>query len=207
MSITTYNELQTAVGNWLNRGDLTSRIPEFIALAEARMNRDQRLRTRDSIVRETLAVSSQFKTLPTGFLRMVNCELQTDPVRPLTYATPQQMDVIRNQQQAQAPNHYSIIGTEIELAPVPDASYTLGLIYYSKITALTLPSSTNWLLTAAPDIYLYASLMQSAPYLMNDERLATWGSLYDTLCNEYQESSRGDEVSGSPMAIRSQTIG
>ena len=31
MAITTYSELKTAVGNWLNRDDLTSVIPDFIA--------------------------------------------------------------------------------------------------------------------------------------------------------------------------------
>ncbi len=44
MSISTYAELQTAVGNWLNRADLTARIPEFIELFEARVKRDLRVR-------------------------------------------------------------------------------------------------------------------------------------------------------------------
>ena len=43
MAIGTYSELQTAVANWLDRDDLTDRIQEFIALAEARMNRILRL--------------------------------------------------------------------------------------------------------------------------------------------------------------------
>ena len=43
MAINTYATLQTAVANWLDRSDLTDRIPEFIALAEARMNRTLRL--------------------------------------------------------------------------------------------------------------------------------------------------------------------
>ena len=44
MAIGTYAELQTAVANWLDRGDLTDRIQEFIDLAEARINRNLRLR-------------------------------------------------------------------------------------------------------------------------------------------------------------------
>ena len=38
MAIGTYSELQTAVANWLTRADLTSRIPEAIAMAEAEFN-------------------------------------------------------------------------------------------------------------------------------------------------------------------------
>ena len=43
MAIGTYAELKTAVANWLDRDDLTDRIPEFIALAEAKMNRNLRI--------------------------------------------------------------------------------------------------------------------------------------------------------------------
>ena len=39
MAITTYAELKTAVGDWLNRSDLDSVIPNFISLAEAQFNR------------------------------------------------------------------------------------------------------------------------------------------------------------------------
>jgi hypothetical protein len=43
MAISTYAELQTAVANWLDRDDLTARIPEFITLAEAKIRRVARV--------------------------------------------------------------------------------------------------------------------------------------------------------------------
>ena len=54
MAIGTYAELQTAVANWLDRGDLTERVKEFIDLAEARMNRVLRLQLMVSIDTTTL---------------------------------------------------------------------------------------------------------------------------------------------------------
>ena len=48
MAISTYTELQTAVANWLDRDDLTARIPEFIALTEARFNRLLRVRSMET---------------------------------------------------------------------------------------------------------------------------------------------------------------
>jgi hypothetical protein len=39
MAITTYSELQAAIGNWLDHSLFTSRTPEFIALFEAAANR------------------------------------------------------------------------------------------------------------------------------------------------------------------------
>ena len=72
MAISTKAELHTAVANWLNRSDLTSRIPEFIALAEASFNRN--LRTREMLVRSTASVTGQYVSIPTDYLEMMNIE-------------------------------------------------------------------------------------------------------------------------------------
>ena len=45
MSIGNYAELQTAIANFMARSDLTSQIPDFITMAEARMSRE--LETRE----------------------------------------------------------------------------------------------------------------------------------------------------------------
>ncbi len=37
MALTTYTELKTSIGDWLNRSDLTTAIPDFISLAEAQI--------------------------------------------------------------------------------------------------------------------------------------------------------------------------
>jgi len=52
------------------------------------------------------------------------------------------------------------------------------LVYYARIPALSDSNTSNWLLDYSPDIYLYGALMQSAPYLQNDERITIWSSLY-----------------------------
>lgn len=207
MAIATFSDLKTAAADWLNRADLTARIPDFITMAEARMNRDKRLRVIDAIARDTLSVSSQFTSLPADFGQMVNCEYQGDPVVPLTYATPQQMDAYRQTGSTGNPMHYSVIGNELEVVPVQSSAVTLGLIYYKRIVALSDSATSNWLLTAAPDIYLYATLLQSAPFLKEDERLATWGGLYNEACNDYHASSEADTVAGSPLVVRGATIG
>jgi hypothetical protein len=45
---------------------------------------------------------------------------------------------------------FTIFGSEIELAPTPDANYTIEMVYRKNIPALA-TNSTNWLLTLAPD--------------------------------------------------------
>ncbi len=66
MAITTYSELQSAVADWLNRSDLTARIPDFITLAETRINRD--LRAREQQVIATANVDTPFFAIPGDFL-------------------------------------------------------------------------------------------------------------------------------------------
>lgn len=197
MAITTFSELKTAIANWLNRADLTDRIPEFITLAEARMNRDSRLRSVDSLTRTTLAVSAQFTNLPSDFARMVNLELQDSPVSVLEPLSPDQMDVVRGQDPDGDPRYYCVQGNELEVAPVPEAEVTLGIIYYRRIASLSDSNVTNWLLSAAPDIYLYACLSEAQPFLHEDERLPVFESLYGQRCAEYQASSEEDQSSGA----------
>lgn len=206
MAITSFTELKTAAANWLNRADLTSRIPEFIALAEARMNRDRRLRVKDAIARDTLSVSGQFTSLPSDFARMVNCELQVDPVQPMTVATPQQMDSYRAAYPTGNPAHYCVHGSELEVVPVP-TSATLGIIYHKKVVALSDSNTSNWLFAAAPDVYLYATLLESSPYLKDDERIAVWEALYHGRVEDYRASSEDDTFGGSPLLIRGSRIG
>ena len=77
------------------------------------------------------------------------------------------------------PQCYTHVGDEIQVYPVPDStSYTAELVYYAKIPPLSDSNTSNWLLAAHPDIYLYGALMQSAPYLVDDQRLGVWAGLY-----------------------------
>ena len=97
MAISTKAELHTAVANWLNRSDLTSRISEFIVLAEAQLNR--LLRTREMLTRSTTSTADQYVSLPTDFLEMMNIELtSTTPPKRLIYITSDRSDDYREQQ-------------------------------------------------------------------------------------------------------------
>lgn len=174
MSITTYSELQTAIGNWLERDDLTGRITEFIELAEARHKRE--IRMREMISRESLTVDNRYINLPSGFLEALNFRLLTNPVTVLEEVNPHEMT--RQRESESGTPKWFTIHEQIEFDVVPDSSYTGDITFYSELTPLSGANTTNALLTNAPDAYLYAALSASAPFLMNDERLRVWESLY-----------------------------
>ncbi len=172
MAITTNAELNTAVANWLDRTDLTSRIPEFIVLAEARFNRV--LRAPDMLTRtDAFTVDGQYETLPTGFVEAKRVVLLTSPVTPLEYITPEEMAEVRvRYSSAGRPRYYTVAGGSFEFLPTPGEAYTASILYYSTLTPLA--SATNWLLTSHPDVYLFGALVEAEPYLKNDERMGVW---------------------------------
>lgn len=177
MAISTYSELKSAIADWLNRDDLTSVIPSFIELAEAELTRN--LRHRKMIARADATINSEYTQTPTDWFQTQTLILETDPVTTLEYLTPEALNAKRAASTANGkPLFYTMIGTEIQVYPVPSGDYTAEMVYYSKIPSLSDSETTNWLLTLAPDIYLYGSLMQSAPYLQDDNRLSVWNALY-----------------------------
>jgi hypothetical protein len=205
MAISTKAELHTAVANWLNRSDLTDRIPEFISLAEAGFNRN--LRVRDMLVRSTASVTSQYISIPTDFLEMLNIEItSTSPPKRLVYITSDRSDDYREKQNNETgtPDYYTIEGNSIQLLPTPSASVTVQLNYYQDIPALSglADSGNNWLLLAHPDVYLYGTLMQASPYVMDPQSAGQWGGLLDRAMQELQMSDEKSRYSGGTLNMR-----
>ena len=198
MALANYTDLQASVADFLNRADLTSVIPDFITLTEADLNRS--LRVREMSVRTRAPISEQYVKLPVDFLGMRNIELVTSPVTPLEYRNLQNLDLYRAADATGKPVYYSITQNNIEFAPVPDAEYTLEIVYYQKIPALV-DNATNWLLDTHPDAYLYGTLMQSAPYLQADERIGIWAGKYNQIKEQITASDEKAKFSGQTPSI------
>ena len=198
MALSNYTELQTSVADFLNRSDLTSVIPDFITLSEADFNRS--IRVREMSVRTRGPIDGQYVKLPPDFLEMRNIELLTDPVTPLAYKNLQNLDIHRAADSTGKPLYYSIMQNNIEFAPVPDADYTVEIVYYQKVPSLAV-NSTNWLLDTHPDAYLYGSLMHSAPYLHADERVGLWAGKYQQIIQQIKTSDENAKFSGSTPSV------
>jgi len=215
MAIGTYAELQTAVANWLDRGDLTERIKEFIDLAEARMNRVLRLQLMVNIDTTTLGgaaalvAGTRDYALPSGYLQMIDFALTTDPITPLSYITPENMNRMWAGSQLGIPRAYTILSNNssgtptptVRLGPSPAGAYTYSMMFYKKIEALGTGNTTEAMLTDNPDIYLYGALMEAEPFLMNDARVQLWATAYQEAVANLQEQDNKDRHSGSAMRV------
>jgi len=198
MAIGTFAQLKTAAANWLDRSDLTDRIPEFIVLAEARFNRLLRIRDMEIV---STAISTVARTreysLPTGFVQMKEFHLTTDPLTPLAYITPEMMTRLWAGSSKGKPEVFTIIADNVRLGPNPDAVYTTSMLYYKTFTALSDSATTNDMLTNNPDVYLYGTLLEAEPFIMNDQRVQLWGMAFKQAIDDIQNQDNKDRHSGS----------
>jgi len=201
MAISTYAELQTAVANWLDRDDLTDRIPEFIALAEARMNRVLRIRLMEGKYTASTVAAQRNYALPAGYLQMRNLQINTTPIRPCQYVTPEIYDRLYGSTTTGTPEIYTIIANEIQLGPIPAGVQTIEMLFYKKITALSGSNTTEAMLTDNPDVYLYGALLEAEPFIMNDERVGLWGQGFQQAISDLQEQDNKDRHSGSALRV------
>lgn len=205
MAITNYTELQSAVADFLNRDDLTSVIPTFISLAEAQMQRV--IRHHKMMNRATAQIDTRYFVLPSDWLETARFHLIGDRTYRLELTS---MDDMLQLRQANAdisgrPSHFAHIGDQLEVYPSPSGTYNVELLYHQKIPALSASNTTNWLLTAHPDVYLYGALMQSAPYLDDDQRMQVWSTLYGNAVQAVNQESEKARYSGAGMRMRINT--
>jgi len=202
MALATYTDLLAAVASWADRTDLTSVIPDFVTAAESRINRD--LRVRRMVTNTTLTTTSGTQTLalPTDYLEAENLTLSgTSPPGALSVITPELMDrkYPANYQTGQ-PVVYTTVGSNLILGPTPDGAYALSLDYYQRLGLAS--SSTNWVMTYNPMVYLAGSMCELGMYLGDADRVALWDSRYRAEVAQLQASDDAGQRSGSTMRVR-----
>jgi hypothetical protein len=210
MAIATYTDLRSAVTEYLARDQdttLVARIPDFISLCESKLNRTlfvRQMEQRSTATVDTGSSEPEFVSLPSDFQSMRRIRLSSVTGKPcLQYRTGTQMDEIRYSaaNTSGRPQFFSIMGDEIELAPTPDEDYTLEMVYRKYIPALS-SNSTNWLLTLAPDAYLYGTLLEAMPYTRKDDRIAVWLAGFSAAIDQLNSLNMTSEFNAGPAQAR-----
>ncbi len=202
MSITTHAELKVAVANWLGRTELTARIPEWVSLAEDRIAQD--LRVQAMVTAVDLTISSQRVSVPTGFLESIRLYLDSSSEKPLDYFSPQVFWERNAVNETGQPDIYTIEGTEFVFAPSPGQTYTGKLLYYKRFTALSADSDTNWIISNARGLYLYATLIEAYTFLEDDAGQLKYAAMYEDLLERVKEADRRARFPRGALVMRSQ---
>tara|TARA_R100001594_G_scaffold133502_1_gene174244 strand:+ start:575 stop:1204 length:630 start_codon:yes stop_codon:yes gene_type:complete len=203
MAISTYTELQTAVDNWLARTDLAGRSPEFITMAEARMNRELETRSQEKRVTATLTADDAYVSLPTDLRRIRQVRLNTSPITTLIYYTPHAVDQKYSSTGTGKPVAYSVLGLEMYFRPTPDSGYTAEISYVADIDALDADTATNTILLRHPDAYLHGALAEAFGYLMDETRQAKHDTLFTRAITEIKADEERAIYGGGTLTVAS----
>lgn len=202
MAISTYSELSTALTNWLHRADLVSRIPEFIAMGESYLNRKLRVKEMEESATVTPSQAVRYVALPTGYMELLS--FTDDEGEPLTAISAEELERAAYGIGTARPEFYRI-ASRIDFEAIADASYSFTLRHYKRLALAT--DLTNSVLTNHPDCYLYASLMQSAPFIKDDGRIMTWKSLMDDAVKAANsQSTRSNQLLRTELSASTSNI-
>jgi hypothetical protein len=181
MSITTYAELQAAAANWLVRADLTARIPEFITLAEARLNRVLRARLAEVEQGLTGVVGARTLPLPAGFAEPLGLWIVRSWGRealPFREASLIGASSLRGE-----PCAWTVDGATLAFDRPCDQAYGFTLRMLAKFQ-LSATAPTNALLSDYPDAYLFAALCEAAPFLRDADLASAYEARLERALSE-----------------------
>lgn len=195
----TLGDLKTEVAAYLHRTDLDDRITFWAQLAGRRIDGDARLPEME--YRATADGTNTFIPLPADYITMRN--LQTGTGEVLEYVTPEQLDRLRYANITSG--FYTIMDGQLEVLNTPDSANPLPLeiFYFARNPLLSADADTNKVITAYPQLYLYATLMEAALFLVDDAAVQRWTSLYTAEVQMRNEQAQQGRFGGNALTMRS----
>lgn len=209
MALIYYSDLRDAAMEWLAReqdATLAARVPDFITMFEAKMNRTlihPLMEVRSTTTCDTSDDEPEFISLPSDFQSMRRVRLSGVVGKPvLDFLSQVQLEEYRYSRDnvSGQPVYFSIVGDELELAPTPNEDFELEMVYRANIPALAV-ANQNWLYSLAPDLYLYGTLLESAPYIKEDGRIATWAAGVSTALEQLMAHGNRQAHDSGPTTI------
>ncbi|CAB4156077.1 hypothetical protein UFOVP1417_51 [uncultured Caudovirales phage] len=186
---TTFTTLQQDIRRYLERGfTLASdaivyeQIPRLINLAERRIARELKVEGLINVVTSTMQVGLAVYPKPDRWRTTVSFNYGID--NQYTQLFPRSYEYVRsywpNRDETSPPLFYADYDyNNWIVSPTPDQAYPFEVLVYQLLPLLDDSNQTNWLTEYAPQVLLYASLLEATPFLKNDERIAVWQSMYD----------------------------
>ena len=181
----TYNSLLEDVRRYLERGFTAEsdqvvyeQLPRLITLGERRISRELKVQGFIRAVVTPLQPGVATYRKPDRWRDTVSMTLNGQPIYARSYEYCR--SYWPDESKTSTPQFYADYDYNHWLiTPVPAVSGTLEVLYYEQPRFLGEDFQTNWITEYAPDLLLYATLLEAAPFLKKDERIATWQAMYD----------------------------
>lgn len=199
----TYSSLVDSIQSYAERTDSTfvARIPEFIAMAENRIASEVHGLGFRRVVTGTFGVGSPLIDKPVRWRETAEFSF-LNSLSQRVYLKQRSYNYLRMYWPEQAdtgiPAYYADYDYEhFLIAPTPSDDFTFELQYHERPDPLDSTNQTSWTTRYAPQLLLYASLLEAQTYLMRPDQLQTFTGLYQTAAQAVQKESErrviGDE--------------
>lgn len=181
----TYDSLLTDLRRYLERGFteesdqiVYDQLPRLITLGERRIARELKIQGFIRAVQTPLQAGVAVYLKPDRWRDTISMTVAGSPIfaRSYEYCRSYWPD----EAETGAPQFYADYDYQHWLiTPTPATVQTLEILYYEQPRFLGDDFQTNWLTEYAPDLLLYAALLEAAPFLKSDERIQIWQGMYD----------------------------
>ena len=204
MAIDSYTTLQDFVTAHLTLDATTvAQLPNLIQLAECELDRLLTTPWGEDVSTASTVAGTQTMTLPASFQQMRSVLVNDDyPIEAVT------LNALYSDYKDGAtgePKCYAIANGAMVFGPIPDAVYTITATFQAALTPLSSTNTSNWLLAAHPDAYVYATIHQVEVFLVNDERASNANVKLSQIINQINKAAVSYRYS-TPMRLRSPVV-
>lgn len=186
----TYSSLLTDMRSYLERGYVSDpivyeQLPRLVDLAQRRISRELKVQGFERVLLTNLTQSVNAVPKPDRWRETISISIGTgqnnNTFKPLYARDLEYIWMIYPDSTVEGtPGYYADYNLNFWLiGPTPDATYPMRVVYYELPPSLDENAQTNYLTEYAPNLLLYAALLEATPYLKNDERIGVWQQMYD----------------------------
>lgn len=188
----TYAALLGDARRYIERGftsasdpEVFTQLPRLVTLAERRCARELKILGFQNVVIAAFTISTLVYEKPDRWRETISMNYGTgtgyatrNPIFPRSY------EYLRNYWPTDTttgtPEFYADYDAKhFIVAPTPAAAYPFEMIYWQNLPFLDDTTQTNWLTENAPELLLYATLMEAVPFLKNSDQIPIWTGMYD----------------------------
>ncbi len=189
MALANFANLKTAIETWMLRDDarLTGSTADLIALAGSRINKRVHLNRFEADAPLTGTVDDRELTLPSDFKAPISLHLTTFGERRYMreYVTGVSPSMSRSNYSG-IPTGWTINNDNIDLNRPCDQAHTF-VFRYRQLIVLDASTTTNWLMTNHPEVYLSASLVEGYALTKNTSQGKIWEARWQQAIAELDE--------------------
>lgn len=168
-----YADLLSDIADTLDRDDVETRLPRWLKLVEARLNR----LLDDPEMEVSTPLTGDGASLPADFGSMVS--IGTADGNALQQMGSAEYAGIRPV--SGTSRFYTIQDGKIYYVP---GSANVTLVYRRTVPPLTVAAPTNWLLERAPDVYLFGVLAEAEEWDGNSDQAERWLLRFNSAVDE-----------------------